>query len=427
MGNKCPSCSARIDLNPITQTWDCSSCGSKFTLDQMQSFNQTSMSPVAASNNGMVQQPISTEPTMVNTNQQAMVPNTIPQPMNSVPIGQPVPQQTVNSTPVEQPVPQQTVNSTPVEQAVATTPVTPVATTPSLEKETIMRNFDQYHCNTCGTEFMADANTSATFCIYCGITSLQKERIEEGKAPNLIIPFKKTKSDVAKAFSKLLSFKPLTPGVFRTIKKTSKIIGVYVPFWAYDITCDGNISFHCADSEKWMDENYRYIKNSKFDTTMFAHLDYQKVLSKASSHFKDELMASLEPFNFDELVDYNHAYLSNYFAEKYDITEDDAYIQANEYTMNQCVEMSTKEVGHQHCEINQNNLYLSKKSANCIMLPVYLVQVKYKNKDYTFAMNGQSGKVIGDLPVGLIESIVCTIVVFVVLVGVAYLLSILGR
>lgn len=398
MDNKCPSCSAKIDFNPVTQSWDCSSCGLTFTPEQMLSFNNNNVqsNPASQPNNQMVQPQINSQPLTQN-----MSPQTVQTPVAPQPVApQPVSQQNVSiPTPVASP----------------------------LEKETKMRNFDQYHCNNCGVEVMTDANTISNFCVYCGSPSLQKDRVDEAKAPNLIIPFKKSKSEAAKSFAKLMKNKPLTPRVFRNIKNLNKIIGLYVPYWAYDITCDGNISFHCADAEKWMDENYRYIKTSKFDTTMFAHLDYQKVLSKASTHFKEELMSSLEPYNFDELVDFNHAYLSGCYAEKYDITEEDAYVSANEYTMNQCVDMSKKEVGHQVCEVNQNNLYLSKKSTNCIMLPVYMVQVKYKDRDYTFVMNGQTGKVDGNLPVGLLETIICTILVFVVLVGVAYLFSILGR
>ena len=39
-----------------------------------------------------------------------------------------------------------------------------------------------------------------------------------------------------------------------------------------------------------------------------------------------------------------------------------------------------------------------------------MVNVKYNNKMYPFAMNGQTGKIVGNIPVGVKETILWSII-----------------
>ena len=48
------------------------------------------------------------------------------------------------------------------------------------------------------------------------------------------------------------------------------------------------------------------------------------------------------------------------------------------------------------------------------MLPVYMVNINYNGKKYTFAMNGQTGKIVGNIPVGIKESIIWSILLFTI-------------
>lgn len=412
MDYKCPSCSAKVDFNQMTQTWDCSNCGSKFTQDQLNNNVSTvSANDVAnvVSNNGMIQNNVTSFPAInndpVNTNSETPI---------------------VNQEAQQKVTMEQNVNNNPAPK-IPEVKETSAIFTQKLPKETDLKGLIQYTCKSCGTTMYTDPSSAVPFCVYCGNGVLDRIAIEEEPAPTLIIPFKKTRKDAVNAFKAFIKNKPLTPKEFRKIVDPNKIIGVYVPFWAYDMTCDGNISFHCADVERWADNDYRYIKTSKFDTNIFSHLDFSKVLVNASNHFPIEAMNELEPYDFEELVDFNHGYLNGFMAEKSDKDEEAAYVTANERTMQQCIEESKKEVGHQKVELKENHLYLSKKATNSILLPVYMVPVKYKDKNYLIAMNGQTGKVIGELPVGLLESIIGGTVVFILLLAIAYLFSILGR
>lgn len=276
-----------------------------------------------------------------------------------------------------------------------------------------LEKMDVYHCENCGAEIMADDTVTATFCVYCGSTAILKDKIEDGVAPSLIIPFKKVKDDAVLAFSNLIKGKPLMPKEFKNMKNIEKIVGVYIPFWAYDLLAEGEMVFSSRDVRHWSDSRYNYTETSSYNVTMYGHLEYKRVLADGSSRFDNDLMDSLEPFDYKELTDYNHAYLSGFFAEKYDVSEDDGLIRANERTMKTCTNIVESKINHQINLLQANNMNITKEKCDYIMLPVWMVNVKYKDKIYTFAMNGQTGKIVGNIPVGVKESIIWSIILFI--------------
>ena len=45
------------------------------------------------------------------------------------------------------------------------------------------------------------------------------------------------------------------------------------------------------------------------------------------------------------------------------------------------------------------NLQVNNTKAKYVLLPVWMLHTKYKDKTYTFAMNGQTGKMTGTFPI----------------------------
>ena len=277
-----------------------------------------------------------------------------------------------------------------------------------------MGEMDMYHCNNCGAEIIADDTTTSTFCVYCGSTAILKNKIDAGRAPNYIIPFKNIKEDAIKAFTKVTKNKPLVPKCFKDIKNIEKVTGVYIPFWAYDLYATGEVSLTATDVTTWSDSVYRYTRTDTYSVRRHGYFDFKKVLADASSRFSDDLMDSIEPFNYDELAPYNHAYLSGFLAEKYDVEEEVGLQRATDRTMMTCNDLIKSSVRHGSVTIVNNGMVIKPEHCHYIMLPVWMVNIKYKDKMYTFAMNGQTGKMIGDMPIGGKETAIWFFGIFIV-------------
>lgn len=259
---------------------------------------------------------------------------------------------------------------------------------------------NSFICQSCGGELISDGVTVATFCPYCDGPVIITDRVSGGLRPDAVIPFKTTKEDAQKAFLALCKGKPLLPKDFTSKHRLEKITGMYVPFWLYD--CSGNIDnqYRATRVHTWSDSKYRYTKTDYFMLSRAAKVGFHAIPMDASTKMEDQIMESIEPFDMDQAVDYDNVYLSGYFADKYDVES-----KSGEQRIRQRVDGSFQELlsssfsGYASVTPTRQNLRVDHSQAKYVLLPVWMLNTKYKDKSYVFAMNGQTGKMTGTLPI----------------------------
>lgn len=268
------------------------------------------------------------------------------------------------------------------------------------------KDMDLYRCPSCGAEVVADDTTSATFCVYCGNTNILKDRLQEEFAPKYIIPFKNTKVDAKAAFKKCTKGKIFAPKEFSDLNNIEKIYGVYIPFWLYDTKVQASLSGTGKDIKSWSSGDYRYTKTDTYSIARKANMEYERVPVDGAKKFADDIMQSIEPFVYTDLEPFNMSYISGFLAEKYDVTEDEAYKVAEERIKNTALE-KLKTTGRIYTSMNvmSHEENVEKQNTDYTLLPVWMLNIKYKNKMYPFAMNGQTGKLIGDIPISISKMI----------------------
>ena len=299
------------------------------------------------------------------------------------------------------------------------------------KEEVDTTNYVNYNCPDCGAEIITDENTAATFCVYCGNTSIIKNRLSGEFAPSKIIPFKMEKQKAIEAFKRLRKGRPLTPKTFTSEKNIEKIQGVYIPFWLYEVDVNGTIEASATRVKSWSHGNTHYTQTDYYDVVRSGNMSYHRVPVDGSTRFANDMMNTIEPFDYDKLIDYNHAYLSGFLAEKYDVTKEDAFEDAKTRTLNSTKqEMLNSMHGYSTKTIKKNDLESKELSVEYALLPVWMVNVKYKDKYYLFAMNGESGKFIGNIPIDkkrtIIAVLLTIIIAFLICVGISYLIFVMG-
>ena len=175
-----------------------------------------------------------------------------------------------------------------------------------------------YVCNSCGGEIVADENTGATSCPYCGNPVVLKGRFSGDLKPDYVIPFRLTKEDAIKALSKHVN-KKLVPKIFKDKNHIDQIRGMYVPFWLFDADTEAHIQYKGTKVRHWSDSDYDYTETKYYLVGRGGNVGFTNVPVDGSSQMPDDLMESIEPFNFDEAVDFQTAYLAGYLADKYDV------------------------------------------------------------------------------------------------------------
>lgn len=256
-----------------------------------------------------------------------------------------------------------------------------------------------YKCESCRGEIIAESTTAASRCPYCDNPIIMTGKLSGVLKPDYVIPFKLDKNAAVKAFSQHLVGKKLLPKAFKSESHINEIKGVYVPFWLFDCGVKANITYRGTKVRKWVAGDYNYTETSFYLITRGGGVEFQKVPVDGSSKMADDLMDSLEPYNYHEMVDFQTAYLSGYLADKYDVDSAASKERANERIRQSTIDSFRKTVlGYMTCTPETSNIQISDGEIKYALLPVWLLNTDYKGQKYTFAMNGQTGKFVGNLP-----------------------------
>ena len=256
-----------------------------------------------------------------------------------------------------------------------------------------------YICETCAGEIVGDASIGATECPYCGNPVVMKGQFAGDLKPDLVIPFKLDKKAAKEALKKHYGGKRLLPKVFKDQNRIEEVKGIYVPFWLFEADADAHIRYKATKVRRWSSGNYDYTETSHYSVIRGGNLGFDWVPVDGSSKMEDDLMESIEPFDLSGAVDFQTAYLSGYLADKYDVTAEQSVERANERVRNSTQDAFAATVqGFDSVVPVSSSIQLQNGKAKYALYPVWLLNTNWNGKKFTFAMNGQTGKLVGDLP-----------------------------
>ena len=257
-----------------------------------------------------------------------------------------------------------------------------------------------YHCESCGGEIIAEDVTGATRCPYCDSPVVMKGQFEGDLRPDLLIPFKFDKKDAKEALKKHIASKKFVPAVFKNENHLDEIQGVYIPHWLFSGEANASADFKTTKTRFWSDAKFNYTETSHFNVYRSGKLAFENIPVDGSEKTDNTLMESIEPFDVSQAVDFQTAYLAGFLAEKYDVSAEQSRERANERVKQSAVdELSATVTGYQSVVPSGANMQVEKGACRYALYPVWLLNTTWKGKKYVFAMNGQTGKFVGDLPV----------------------------
>ncbi|MCI5587034.1 MAG: hypothetical protein MR384_04010 [Lachnospiraceae bacterium] len=267
-------------------------------------------------------------------------------------------------------------------------------------EENQMGNMKVHICQSCGGEIIGDENSVATECVYCGSPTIITENISGINRPKYIIPFKLDKKDAKEKLKEFYKGKRLLPNEFSKKKHIESIKGIYVPFWLFDCEAYADITYKTTRTSYWSDSKYNYTKTDHYMVKRGGSLAFEKIPVDGSSKMDDAYMDSIEPFDYNQLTDFSEKYLAGYYADKYDVDANASIPRANE-RVKRSTEEKFKETVHGYDSVLTESTRVNVKNGKVeyTMFPVWMLNKKYKGKMYMFAMNGQTGKLVGELPI----------------------------
>lgn len=274
---------------------------------------------------------------------------------------------------------------------------------PEYEKPSDGRSEEEifsFSCPSCGGVIVGDSVTAATFCPYCGNPAIFSDRLSEWFRPDLVLPFKLDKEAAKAALAEAYKGKPLLPKTFKTQNHIEKITGIYVPFWLYDCDVEATVRYRATRVSSWSDSSYRYTRTSHFSAVRSGTLAFENIPFDGSKKMENRYMEAIEPFDLSSAVGFDMSYLSGYLADKYDVEAKEGLGRINERIKKSTEELFSQSVtGYHSVRPENSSVNVSQGKIQYVLLPVWFLNTDYQGKKYTFAMNGQTGKLVGEFPV----------------------------
>jgi DNA-directed RNA polymerase subunit RPC12/RpoP len=268
-----------------------------------------------------------------------------------------------------------------------------------------LANTAVYTCKSCGAAIEADATTGATRCPYCDNNVVLSDRFGGGLRPNGIIPFKITARELPEALKRFYRWKLLLPRGFFSQSSIGDVKGVYVPFWLFDCTLSGGMNLEGTTARHHTEGEYDCTEISHFLLERDGEMSFARIPVDASVKMANDLMDSIEPFDYSELVDFQESYLPGFVADRFDGSPKKELPRASKRVLKSAQEVMEETcVGYGNLKVRMNGMQMTDSAVKYVLLPVYLLNLKYKDKKYRFAVNGQTGKVVGELPISRFKS-----------------------
>ena len=261
-------------------------------------------------------------------------------------------------------------------------------------------NMRVYLCPSCGAELLCDLTTAATACPYCGNPTVVPGQFADVKKPDYVLPFQVEKDAAVAALKQHYKWKPLLPGSFANENHLEEVKGVYVPFWLFDADAKADVTFSATRSHVHTTPRERVTTTEHYRVQRSGSVSFEKVPVDGSTKMPDGHMDAIEPFDYTRMEPFSMAYLPGFLADKYDVDADACAARAKERCRNSAIAAMEESVtGYSTCSVQQADVQIDPRQIHYALLPVWLLSTRWQDKNYLFAMNGQTGKLIGDLPV----------------------------
>lgn len=279
-----------------------------------------------------------------------------------------------------------------------------------------------FSCDNCGSQFMTTSEKVNLNCGFCGSQHINEAAFNKKLIqPNGILPFKINKEDAQDKFLEWSKKGWFSPNKLHKAVHDFNLHGIYIPFWAFN-----------ADIETYY-EGYKgrayYVttrvngkkkRKREIDwTPVEGNLDFsfKDILVVATDHIQQPVVEKLLPFRTKDLQSFDSRYLKGWETDVYSVEVDNGYDSADLIMNAKINEMINFKIGGDEQLIDHVDTLKFNQSFKHILLPIFICSYMYQNDVFQFAINGQSGKVVGKRPLSKNKiAIAITIAVILLLI-----------
>ena len=259
-----------------------------------------------------------------------------------------------------------------------------------------------YTCPSCGAQIVTDETTAASFCYYCHNPIVLEEKLRGEFKPDYVVPFQIDKKKAQEIFTQWVGRKKFVPDYFFSASQIESMTGVYFPCWLYSCQVKGDLQAEGKTVRVWDMAGMRYTETKVYDIRRQGDMNVDSVARNALKKANRKLIDGVLPYRLNEKKDFSMGYLSGFMAENRDMEKDSFVNEVKEEVRQFALSSLSSQTGnYSSVQIRKNQADITGETWATALLPVWTVTYndKARGKIYYFALNGQTGKIWGELPV----------------------------
>lgn len=287
-------------------------------------------------------------------------------------------------------------------------------------------NAMMYTCPSCAAEIAADQSTVSTSCPYCGNNMLVSGLASEENIPQWVLPFSVTKEQAEERMRAHFEHKWYLSRQFNA--SLEHMQGMYIPYHLYDVHVAGSADYIGYENETTEDaDGNSHTERYYYAVRRGGYANFNKIPETGSSKMPHGHMDAISPFSFDKLRDFSASYAAGYLME---VADEDAQScqpraenRARTSFESDLKRDASRERGVDGIDetVHQDTRVQVTDISSCV-LPVWMMHCTWNNEQMLFAVNGETGKCVGDLPVDGKRRATTVMVTLIVAIIIAVLL-----
>jgi DNA-directed RNA polymerase subunit RPC12/RpoP len=269
------------------------------------------------------------------------------------------------------------------------------------EREAFERELEEYYCPNCGATVACVGNTAATICHYCHTPVLHKGKLTGALKPDRIVPFALDREAATKAFLAFAKKHKFVPKAFYAPEQIDHMQGIYYPFWITDADVKAGMNADATRVRSWSTAKYRYVETSHYSVVREGEIHFEDLATSAITEVEREMLEGILPFPSDALIPFSMPYLSGFLTKKRDIEKEALATLAQERMAGYSERILRETIsGYSSVRVRDTQVEIFRENWEYALMPLWVLTWRdKKGKAYTYAMNGHTGKVWGQLPI----------------------------
>ncbi len=286
-------------------------------------------------------------------------------------------------------------------------------------------------CKKCGASFTLSPKLFASHCPYCNtpamIECLQKI------TPQALLPFVISQKKAQDHFKEWVGSRWFAPNAFKAyLDESKKLIGCYFPYWTYDTQTVSHYegkrgdTYYVTVSKSVVvngKEEFRDVEESRIRWTEVSGIVDVAFddLTIAASHTIDHTrLDTIEPWPTAQLTHFDLHYISGFEAEEYAIEIDEGFDLAKQ-KMNPAIKSQIRaDIGGDQQQIDSTHTQYNNIGYKSVLFPVWIASFVWNNKTYEYAINAQTGKIVGERPYSIMKIVFAVATTILIIGGAIY-------